>query len=96
MSDIKIADPQGEWFMNTALFRMHDPESDTYFEPGIPTKATKTKWLRGGEGNDLLPGQVMIISIKDPSAPEVVERSKEAMKQARIQKNGEDPEPKKD
>lgn len=104
MSDIKIADSSGEWFLNTALFRMHDPESDTYFEPGIPTKAKVTEWLTGtppqGEPDTPkykpgTPGQIMIISIKDPSAPEVVAQSQAVAKEAKIQKHGAEPEAKK-
>jgi hypothetical protein len=104
MSDIKIADSSGEWFMNTALFRMHDPESDTYFEPGIPTKARVTEWLTGvpAQGNPESPkykpgteGQVMIVKIDDPSAPDVVEQSAAVVKEAKIQKHGAEPEQKK-
>lgn len=94
MSDIKIADPKGQWYLNTALFRMYDPESNTYFEPGVPTKATKTDWLTG-DGTEKLPGQVMIIEIADPSAPEVVEKAAAVAKEADIQKNGAEPDKKK-
>lgn len=104
MSDIKIADSSGEWFMNTSLFRMHDPESNTYFEPGIPTKAKVTEWLTGVPGHGEVgqkgykpgtEGQVMIIKIDDPSAPDVVEQSAAVVKEAKIQKHGAEPEPKK-
>jgi len=104
MSDIKVADPHGQWYLNTGLFRMHDPLTDTYFEPGIPTKATKSTWLTGTpeEGEPAkpkykpgTPGQTVIIEIEDPHAPEIQALSAEAIKQARIQKHGEDPQPKK-
>ena len=42
---MKMADKHGNWYTNFSQFRMHDPMSDTYFEPGEPTKATPTKWL---------------------------------------------------
>lgn len=95
MSDIKIADSSGDWFLNTALFRMYDPESDTIFEPGIPTQAKVTKWLTGDPGNENLPGQAMIIPVKGPSAPEVTEKAAAVAKEAKIQKHGAEPEAKK-
>lgn len=45
MSAMKIVDKNGRWFTSFSKFRFHDPESDTMFEPGVPTKATPTSWL---------------------------------------------------
>lgn len=43
---MKIVDKNGEWFINTGIHRFNDPESNTLFEPGVPTKATATVWLK--------------------------------------------------
>lgn len=44
---MKIADSSGEWFVNIGQYRIHDPISDTLFEPGMRTKATPTDWAMG-------------------------------------------------
>lgn len=41
---MKIVDKHGVWMTNFGQFRMHDPSSDTYFEPGESVKATDTAW----------------------------------------------------
>jgi hypothetical protein len=43
---MKVVDKRGVWITNTSQFRMHDPMSDTYFEPGEPTKAENTAWRK--------------------------------------------------
>lgn len=58
-SDFKIIDKGGEWFVNTALFRMVDPTNDpqTIFEAAMPTKVKPTDWMKG---------QPMIVACPDP------------------------------
>lgn len=46
---MKVVDKHGSWFTNFSQFRMHDPMSDTYFEPGEPTKATNTAWRQANK-----------------------------------------------
>lgn len=41
-----IANPKGKWYVNTGNYRFVDPESGTAFDPGEPTKATETEWLK--------------------------------------------------
>lgn len=43
---MKIADNSGTWYVNRAQFPMFDSDSKTRFEPGEPTKATVTAWLK--------------------------------------------------
>jgi hypothetical protein len=65
---MKIANPQGTWYTNTAMHAFNDPDSMTVFEPGIPTKATPTEWLKG---------QPVIKEIPDPlAAPKQAEKPK--------------------
>lgn len=44
---MRIVDPAGKWFVNSAQFAFNDPESNTRFEPHEPTKATPTTWIEG-------------------------------------------------
>ena len=44
MSDFKIIDKSGTWFLNSARFPFVDPESGARFEPGVKTKAKATDW----------------------------------------------------
>lgn len=50
MSNVKVIDRDGEWVVNTAMFRMVDPSKgeglEVILEPGIPTKVKKTGWMR--------------------------------------------------
>ena len=55
-----IVDKDGEWFQNFGSYPLADGESGTVFHPGIPTKASVTKWLAQ---------QPTIRSIPDPTAP---------------------------
>jgi hypothetical protein len=43
---MRIVDPKGVWYVNNGVFRMHDPESKTVFEPAELTKATATTWIK--------------------------------------------------
>lgn len=104
MSEANIADKNGKWYMNVGLFRMHDPLSNTYFEPGIPTKATETPWLvgspskgeEGGRGyKPGTPGQrETIVEIDDPTSDETLRRGRAVAAEAEIQKHGNKPSPK--
>lgn len=52
MSDFKVVNKTGEWFINRALFRFVDPTNETnpvVFEPGVPTKVIQTDWMKGQE-----------------------------------------------
>ena len=40
-----IVDKDGEWFQNFGSYPLADGESGTVFQPGVPTKASVTKWL---------------------------------------------------
>lgn len=57
---MRIVDPKGTWYLNTAQYRMVDPVSMTVFEPGEATKATATDWLGT---------QPCMTQVPDPTAP---------------------------
>lgn len=43
---MKIVDKEGKWFVNSSQYPMVDGENGTRFEPGEPTKATETGWVK--------------------------------------------------
>ena len=55
----KIVDRAGVWLINTAQFPLHDSQSNTRFEPGEPTKAALTQFVKD---------QPTIVRCADPSA----------------------------
>lgn len=61
MSQMKVIDKGGEWFMNTAAYRFVDAETGNIFEPGLPTKVKKNAWIEG---------QPMIVACPDPLSDE--------------------------
>lgn len=56
---MSVINKSGVWLVNRAQFALHDPESSTRFEPGEPTKATLTDWVKA---------QPTIQRCADPSA----------------------------
>ena len=58
---MKIAHPSGVWLQNTAMYRCHDHETATFFEPGEPTKALETTFTKA---------QAAIIRVADPTLSE--------------------------
>jgi hypothetical protein len=60
--EMKVVHKDGEWFVNTAVFRFVDPTNEAdpvIFEPGVPTKVRLTEWIAS---------QPMIVSSPDPMA----------------------------
>jgi hypothetical protein len=55
---MKIQDPKGVWLINQGSFRFSDGENGTIFEPGEPTKALRTQWVKD---------QTVIVRCVDPT-----------------------------
>jgi len=43
--EMQVIDKDGEWFVNTAAFRLPDPTTGHLFEPGVKYKIKKTEWM---------------------------------------------------
>ncbi len=71
---MKIADASGKWYQSAAHFNLVDPESGTCFEPGEPTRATATAWVKG---------QPAIVEVADPMAPAEVPAEPPVVKTAK-------------
>lgn len=41
-----IHDTSGVWLVNKASFPFVDPETGARFEPGVPTQAVKSSWVK--------------------------------------------------
>ena len=57
---MRIVDPTGKWYMNTAQYSFTDYDSMTVFQPGELTKATPTKWIAS---------QSFMVEQQDPTKP---------------------------
>lgn len=57
MQNFRIYDEKGQWFVNTGRFTLVDGDSKIPFDPGMPTKATETEWLKS---------QPTIVAAKNP------------------------------
>lgn len=57
---MKIVHTDGKWFVNTAQFSFTDGDSGVTFEPGVPTCARETGWIKG---------QSMIKEVPSPLKP---------------------------
>lgn len=60
MSNIVIADVEGECFQNTGSFTMVEPSRQTRFEPGVIVKVTPNDWIKG---------QPVLSPVADPMKP---------------------------
>lgn len=47
METRKIHDNSGEWLVNTCQYTFVDPTTGCRFEPGVPTKALRSDWVKG-------------------------------------------------
>lgn len=41
-----VFDSSGSWFLHTGVYPLVDGESGARFDPGVPTKATPTDWVK--------------------------------------------------
>lgn len=57
---MRIIHNDGTWLVNTAQFRLHDPELNEFFEPGETVKIRHSGWAQA---------QPVIKLAVDPSAP---------------------------
>jgi hypothetical protein len=46
METRKVYDPSGSWLINNGSFPFQDPETGSRFEPGVPTQALKSEWVK--------------------------------------------------
>lgn len=94
MADIKTIDKDGEYFINTGLFRqvMVEDEGDTKrpdtpLEPGVIYRIKPNTWLK----TQMEAG--VIIKVKDPGSDAAQSKADAAKEASRLERNGPDPVP---